>query len=164
MAGPIFIATTGDGIARATQDARNNGGRWQVENLLPGTDVRCLSVDPLDTSRVYAGTQGAGVLRSDDGGRTPALFGPAGACCQRDSGKSPSARRVVRGHQASSRVHFEGRRGPLDRACRFQAHPLAVAVVLACREAVHRLRAGNCSLPHRPGAHSCRYRIRRDCA
>jgi photosystem II stability/assembly factor-like uncharacterized protein len=67
MGDRTFIATTGDGIARATQD---NGGKWQVERLLPGNDVRCLAVDPLETKRVYAGTQGAGVLRSDDGGTT----------------------------------------------------------------------------------------------
>lgn len=67
MGDKTFIATTGHGIALATQD---NRGTWQVERLLLGTDVRCLAVDPLNTKRVYAGTQGAGVLRSDDGGRT----------------------------------------------------------------------------------------------
>jgi hypothetical protein len=67
MDGKIFIATTGDGIARATQ---GDNGEWQVERLLSGTDVRCLAVDPLKRDRVYAGTQGGGVLRSDDRGRT----------------------------------------------------------------------------------------------
>jgi photosystem II stability/assembly factor-like uncharacterized protein len=62
-----FIATTGDGIARAT---RCENGQWSVENLLSGSDVRCLAADPLDNRRVYAGTRGAGVLRSDDGGKT----------------------------------------------------------------------------------------------
>lgn len=67
MGASIFISTTGNGIARASQ---NNSGKWHVEKLLSGTDVRCLAVDPLDSKRVYAGTQGAGVLRSDDSGRT----------------------------------------------------------------------------------------------
>jgi hypothetical protein len=38
--------------------------------LLSGSAVQCLAVDPLDKQRVYAGTQGDGALRSDDGGRT----------------------------------------------------------------------------------------------
>ncbi len=63
----IFIATTGEGIAYATE---GDNGEWRVETLLSGSDVRCLAVDPMDKQRVYAGTQGAGVLRSDDSGRT----------------------------------------------------------------------------------------------
>ncbi len=62
-----FIATTGDGIVRATGTA---GAGWQMERLLSGSSVACLAVDPLSTQRVYAGTQGSGVLRSDDGGKT----------------------------------------------------------------------------------------------
>jgi hypothetical protein len=62
-----FLATTGNGLARASH---SENGTWQVEQLLPGQDVRCLAVDPLNRSIVYAGTQGNGVLRSDDGGRT----------------------------------------------------------------------------------------------
>jgi photosystem II stability/assembly factor-like uncharacterized protein len=67
-----FLATTGKGIARASRDP---DGAWQVEHLLPGTDVRCLSADPLNPGVVYAGTQGSGVLRSDDYGST---WRPAG--------------------------------------------------------------------------------------
>jgi photosystem II stability/assembly factor-like uncharacterized protein len=63
----IFIATTGSGLARASRQA---DGRWEVERLLAGSDVRCLAADPLHRERVYAGTQGQGVLRSDDRGRT----------------------------------------------------------------------------------------------
>lgn len=48
---------------------RSPGGRWTVERSLPGRDVRCLASDPRRPSVVYAGTQGEGVLRSDDGGR-----------------------------------------------------------------------------------------------
>src|SRR5215203_2138030 len=67
MEGKTFIATTGDGIARATQD---DSGQWHVERLLAGMDVRCIAADPLDRQRVYAGRQGGGVLRSDDRGKT----------------------------------------------------------------------------------------------
>jgi hypothetical protein len=75
MTDRVFIATTGNGLARAGRDA---GGQWEVESLLPGSDVRCLAVDPLNTERVYAGTQGQGVLRSDDRGRTWRRAGLAG--------------------------------------------------------------------------------------
>jgi photosystem II stability/assembly factor-like uncharacterized protein len=66
-AGKTFLATTGNSLARA---AINGTGSWAVEFLLTGQDVRCLAVDPLDTSIVYAGTQGNGVLRSDDLGQS----------------------------------------------------------------------------------------------
>lgn len=71
----VFIATTGSGLTRASQHA---GGRWEVERLLPGSDIRCLAADPLHRDRVYAGTQGQVVLRSDDRGRTWRQVGLAG--------------------------------------------------------------------------------------
>lgn len=67
-----FIATTGEGLARATQSA---GGTWSVETLLRGTQVNCFSTHPHDPNVVYAGTQGDGVLRSEDWGKT---WQPAG--------------------------------------------------------------------------------------
>lgn len=63
----VFISTTGNGLARATCSA---AGEFVVETLLTGTDVRCLATSPLDRERVYAGTQGMGVLRSDDRGQS----------------------------------------------------------------------------------------------
>src|SRR5690606_41337321 len=66
MRDTVFISTTRPGIARAAF----LNGQWQVEHLLPGEDVRCLAVDPHNPDRLFAGTQGAGVLRSDDAGRT----------------------------------------------------------------------------------------------
>src|SRR5262245_55744017 len=67
-----FIATTGSGLTRATHTA---SGAWHVETLLADQDVRCLAADPLHPDVVYAGTQGQGVFRSDDGGTT---WRPAG--------------------------------------------------------------------------------------
>ena len=58
-----FIAATGQGIARAT---RGDGDTWSVEFLLSDQDVRCLAVDPLNQNVIYTGTQGNGLLRSDD--------------------------------------------------------------------------------------------------
>lgn len=68
----IFIATTGKGLARAAREAN---GDWSVEFLIEDQDVRCLAADPLDPNVIYAGTQGNGVLRSNDRGRT---WKPAG--------------------------------------------------------------------------------------
>jgi hypothetical protein len=64
---PVFLATTGNGLARA---ARGPEGGWSVVGLLLGQDLRCLAVDPFNAQVVYAGTQGQGVLRSSDHGLT----------------------------------------------------------------------------------------------
>lgn len=62
----IFLATGGNGIQRAF----HSNGEWSIDEPLTGEDVRCLAVDPLNRSVVYAGTQGNGVFRSIDHGRT----------------------------------------------------------------------------------------------
>jgi hypothetical protein len=67
MLGSVFISTTGNGLARAS---RSSLGKFEVETLLAGVEVGCLAVDPLDRERVYAGTQGQGILRSDDQGKS----------------------------------------------------------------------------------------------
>lgn len=72
MSGKAFIATTGHGIARASLGADS---QWHVDFLLADSDVRCLAADPLNKNSNYAGTQGSGVLRSDDAGKT---WQPAG--------------------------------------------------------------------------------------
>ena len=71
MNATLFLATTGRGLARAI---RQNGS-WSVELSLQDQDVRCLAADPLDPEVFYAGTQGNGVLRSEDRG---ASWSPAG--------------------------------------------------------------------------------------
>jgi photosystem II stability/assembly factor-like uncharacterized protein len=68
----VFIATTGNGLARASRSPDNG---WSIEFLITELYVRCLASDPLNSQMVYAGTQGGGVLRSDDRGRT---WRPAG--------------------------------------------------------------------------------------
>ena len=75
MSASIFLATTGHGLARAS---RADDSHWSVEFLLADQDVRCLAADPLSPNVVYAGTQGNGVLRSDDSGKTWQLAGLAG--------------------------------------------------------------------------------------
>jgi photosystem II stability/assembly factor-like uncharacterized protein len=72
MAGNVFLATNGNGIARA---GCTGSGHWEVQSLLQGQGVRCLAANPQNSGMIYAGTQGNGVLRSKDGGRT---WQPAG--------------------------------------------------------------------------------------
>lgn len=80
MNAKTFIATIGNapstgrgaGLARAW---RGPGTGWTVEFTLTGQDVRCLAGRPPDPNVIYAGTQGNGVLRSDDRGRS---WQPAG--------------------------------------------------------------------------------------
>jgi len=69
-----FLATTGSGLARASLV----NGNWLVEFLLADEDVRCLAADPHSPNIVYAGTQGNGVLRSNDRGNTWKPAGLAG--------------------------------------------------------------------------------------
>jgi photosystem II stability/assembly factor-like uncharacterized protein len=75
MNAKLFISTTGKGIARAE---RNGLDKWTVTTALEDRDVRCLAADPLDPKRVYAGTQGDGILRSDDRGLSWRPVGMAG--------------------------------------------------------------------------------------
>ncbi|MDX1992904.1 MAG: hypothetical protein SF029_10960 [bacterium] len=62
-----FISTNGSRLARAECGAND---QWSVEFLLEGTKVCCLAVDPHNQNVVYAGTQGNGILRSEDRGKT----------------------------------------------------------------------------------------------
>ena len=66
----LFVATEqGLLIARHALD-------WTVEHHLQEHSAECVAIDPLAPSRVYCGTLGRGVWRSDDGGRS---WEPAGA-------------------------------------------------------------------------------------
>lgn len=71
----IFLSTNGSRLARAEC---GDNDHWSVEFLLEGASVRCLAADPHNRNVVYAGTQGSGVLRSSDGGRTWQPAGLAG--------------------------------------------------------------------------------------
>jgi photosystem II stability/assembly factor-like uncharacterized protein len=63
----IFLSTTNGGISRAHQSDE----QWVVEQVYAGSErVSCLVSDPLDANILYAGTNGGGVLRSDDCGIT----------------------------------------------------------------------------------------------
>ena len=64
----VLLATQWTGATRAWRDA----GEWRTEPVLEGRPVRCLAVG---TNTLWAGTQGQGVLRSDDEG---ARWRPAG--------------------------------------------------------------------------------------
>lgn len=61
----ILLATTSPGIARSQ---RSQAGGWTVERLLDDVRVTCLTVDPHDRTRIWAGTKTRGVLTSQDAG------------------------------------------------------------------------------------------------
>jgi hypothetical protein len=62
----VLLSATERGIARAILSP---AGEWTLEHLLAERDVRCVAADPLERDLIYAGTQGEGILRSDDGGK-----------------------------------------------------------------------------------------------
>ena len=70
-----FLAMTSHGLARASQSANDE---WHVDYPLPDQDVRCLANDMLNRDVIYAGTQGNGVLRSNNAGKTWRSVGLAG--------------------------------------------------------------------------------------
>jgi hypothetical protein len=75
MKAKTLIATTGTGIARACQEPDST---WHIVQLLAEQAVRCLAVDRFTSGRVYAGTHGTGVLRSEDAGMTWQACGMSG--------------------------------------------------------------------------------------
>lgn len=70
----VFIAVTHRGLMRAELEA----GAWNVGHLLQKHIVACLAPDPHNPDVVYAGSHDAGVLRSEDRGRTWAPCGMQG--------------------------------------------------------------------------------------
>src|SRR5437763_4894722 len=69
-----FLAITGADVARAFFV----DGGWTVQHMLAGQAVTSLAADGLQPGVVYAGTRGAGVLRSADGGQSWQPAGLAG--------------------------------------------------------------------------------------
>lgn len=53
-----------------------HASQWSVEEHLKGKSPESLAVDPRNSTRVYSGTRGSGLWRSDDAGRT---WDPVGA-------------------------------------------------------------------------------------
>lgn len=66
-----FIAITNNGLARAVWSTDG----WQVNTVLQGQHICCLAPATQQPGVIYAGTQRAGLLRSDDGGQS---WRPAG--------------------------------------------------------------------------------------
>jgi hypothetical protein len=76
MSQKIFLSTTGRGIARARQ---TETGDWQRDDPIQGQQINCLASNPANANVIYAGSQGEGVLRSEDFGDTWHPVGLAGA-------------------------------------------------------------------------------------
>ena len=54
----------------ALRAERDVAGSWTVEHLMKEIKVSCLVTDPLNSKRIYAGTQGDGTFVSKDAGAT----------------------------------------------------------------------------------------------
>jgi len=84
---------TGDSVAVAIESPTG----WTLEEEARGSGAQCLAVDPGAPTLIYIGTEGHGVLRSTDGGRS---WTPAGSFRLTDVyslAVSPSERRRGRG-------------------------------------------------------------------
>lgn len=84
----VLLATLGEGVVRAARGA----GEWATERVLVGLPVRCLSVSA--SGVIWAGTQGDGVYRSDDDGRSWSAAGLEGEVVKALA-PSPHDERVV---------------------------------------------------------------------
>src|SRR5438034_5439934 len=94
MTANIFLATIGQGLARAS---RRSPVEWSVEFLIPNYDVRCLAADPFNPHVVYAGIQGNEVLRSNDGGKTWYAAGLTGQIVKALAGRRGKAGTIYAG-------------------------------------------------------------------
>ena len=65
-------------------------GKWQTEPHLVGMQTTCLAVDPFRPERVYCGTFGRGLWRSNDAGNTWEPIGDAGAAMRPWNGEGIS--------------------------------------------------------------------------
>ena len=72
--GYVFLALANRRVVRA----ECRGGEWRVETVLAGPSPVTLAADPSQPDVVYAGTQGHGVYRSADRGRSWTPCGLAG--------------------------------------------------------------------------------------
>src|SRR5258708_4299395 len=61
----LYIPTMGRLLIAEQQD-----GKWQIASHLVGMQVMSLAIDPFHPERVYCGTYGRGLWRSDDAGRS----------------------------------------------------------------------------------------------
>jgi hypothetical protein len=100
----LLIGVTGKGLARAESGV--NGG-WQVDYPITDQDVRCLAADPHHPDILYAGTQGMGVLRSQDAGKTWQPAGLAGRIV-----KSLAVSAFPDGNATEQGVLFAGTKSP----------------------------------------------------
>ena len=66
---PVISTTVYAATGAGVFGSGDGGGSWNAANTgLTATDVRCIVIDPVNASNVYAGTATAGIFRSTDGG------------------------------------------------------------------------------------------------
>jgi len=82
-----YLAMENELLIAASQG--DDGGSWQVQTQLAGTEPTCVAIDPADPQRVYCGTFGRGVWKSEDAGKSWKPIGNLGK--SRDGGGVKSA-------------------------------------------------------------------------
>lgn len=68
--GGVMMLTIYAALSDALLVVHGAPGRWQAQRQLDGLIAQCVAVDPLQPARVYCGTSGHGLWRSDDAGAT----------------------------------------------------------------------------------------------
>ena len=106
-----------------------------MEHRLQDQDVRCLAVDPLNPALVYAGTQGNGILRSPDRGRSWMRCGLEGRIVKAVAASPIEPGVLYAGLKPSRPLRLTRRRGPLDGVGDLPSDPLPGLLVLPRRDA-----------------------------
>lgn len=75
--------------------ASHQNGKWQTESHLVGMQTSCLAIDPFQPERVYCGTFGRGLWRSDDAGHSWSPIGDAGRAMEPWAGEGITCAKVT---------------------------------------------------------------------
>jgi hypothetical protein len=114
MNAKTLMVTTGSGMGRASWAT---DGTWRATPLLAGQAGRYLAVDGLGPGRGCAGTHGAGLLQSEDGGATWVAYGLSGRMVMAVAASTTQPGRVFAGSKPA------GLFGPSDSGQRWDEPP-----------------------------------------
>jgi photosystem II stability/assembly factor-like uncharacterized protein len=89
----VYLSTLRRGVGRAQV---STGAAWSVEVVAADADIVCLAAGH-DGRTVFGGTQGSGVVRSIDSGRTFSASGLEGRCVKAIAVSPSSAERIYAG-------------------------------------------------------------------
>jgi hypothetical protein len=106
--------------------ARNGNGRWETEQRMEGMAPRCLAADPTHPERVWCGSVGAGVWRTEDAGASWLTAGEKLAALDVSAlGVGPNEEVVYAGIDPSAMWRSEDRGGSWEALTALNALPSA---------------------------------------